>query len=616
MSERDYVSYTTVPESMVAESTTADRHPSSSDGRPVQWHVSPRALLSMLGLLVSGIIISIGHHLFYSHLNGRAVREIDGGSPYVTQTWIIRYGTAFSFLAKALLASAVVVAYKQNIWINLRSKSNTVSTIDAMFAATYDVLAVASPSLLLRAKVPALMAIITWLLPLAALITPSTLIVVPSVREHVLSLHVPTLNLHDLSLYQIRGLQDGSSPLLARLTSAMASNMEISPMPAIAPNITYQHEFVGPSLKCENATGDRLEQTIAIWEDAAGQLTPVGTPLYVAYTLYEDADGKTDNTKNLTPGNIVSQCVTGIDYDTCFFKDGPALSAQIGDEAIVCWVHDTRFKVNFQTSNQTQAIANTEYEWLGVSKESSSQGPIFQKISGSLTILLGGAIALDMVGSDPSLRSVRTNILSTALLGPIANAIGQLKNVSTDPQVGGRAEEVHYKNFSALLGADMELAIDRTLADMIEELSRNQTLSLFSSDRLWLPQNATNLTTVTQSLSYTVYEYHPRNLLMTYGIAILFSAFGVALGLRAVWLNGTCHDTSFSSIMCTTRNHYLDDITLGYSLGAAPTPHAVSKVKLRFGELRDVAGDDGGKSRAAFGLDEDIVPLRKGQVVY
>jgi hypothetical protein len=70
----------------------------------------------------------------------------------------IRHG----FRTKSLLASAVVVAYKQHIWINLRARANTVSTIDAMFAATYDVLAVLSPSLLLKAKIPALLALITW----------------------------------------------------------------------------------------------------------------------------------------------------------------------------------------------------------------------------------------------------------------------------------------------------------------------------------------------------------------------------------------------------------------------------------------------------------------------
>ncbi|EMD96538.1 hypothetical protein COCC4DRAFT_150320 [Bipolaris maydis ATCC 48331] len=98
---------------------------------------------------------------------------------------------------------------------------------------------------------------------------------------------------------------------------------------------------------------------------------------------------------------------------------------------------------------------------------------------------------------------------------------------------------------------------------------------------------------------------------MTYAIAIACSAFGVLLGSRALWLNGTSHETSFSSIMSTTRNQYLDKLTLGYSLGAAPTPRAVRKIELRFGELRGGV-EARARSRAAFGLDADVVELRKG----
>jgi hypothetical protein len=101
---------------------------------------------------------------------------------------------------------------------------------------------------------------------------------------------------------------------------------------------------------------------------------------------------------------------------------------------------------------------------------------------------------------------------------------------------------------------------------------------------------------------------------MKYSIAIAFSAFGVVLGLWALLVNGISHETSFSSIMTTTRNKYLDEMTLAYSLGSAPTPDALKKLKMRFGELRDGGTED--KSRAAFGLEGETVPLRKGQMIY
>ena len=146
----------------------------------------------------------------------------------------------------------------------------------------------------------------------------------------------------------------------------------------------------------------------------------------------------------------------------------------------------------------------------------------------------------------------------------------------------------------------------------LQHQHHNSSLSDVFSIRL--PQNATNATLVTQATYHTMYQYHSRNLVLTYGIAIAFSAFGVLLGLRALWLNGICHDTSFSSIMSTTRNRYLDEVTLGYSLGSVPTPHSVKKVELRFGELRNCGPED--KVRAAFGLEEDVMSLEKNQTVY
>jgi hypothetical protein len=68
----------------------------------------------------------------------------------------------FAFVAKTLLAGSTVIAYKQMMWIHLRHKANSISTIDAVFAATHDLLAFFSPSFFFKAKVPALMASVAW----------------------------------------------------------------------------------------------------------------------------------------------------------------------------------------------------------------------------------------------------------------------------------------------------------------------------------------------------------------------------------------------------------------------------------------------------------------------
>jgi hypothetical protein len=131
--------------------------------QPVQWRISPYTPMSMVSLFLSGVLVAIGHHLFYLRFDLQRVHTPDDGtSRYLSQTWIIRYGTAFAFASKTLLAGSVVVAYKQVMWINLRHKANSIFTIDAVFAATHDPLAFFSLSFILNLKVPVLLALIAW----------------------------------------------------------------------------------------------------------------------------------------------------------------------------------------------------------------------------------------------------------------------------------------------------------------------------------------------------------------------------------------------------------------------------------------------------------------------
>ena len=161
---------------------------------------------------------------------------------------------------------------------------------------------------------------------------------------------------------------------------------------------------------------------------------------------------------------------------------------------------------------------------------------------------------------------------------------------------------------------DWMAAENRTFLQMVEELSRNQTLSLFSSEKLWLPMEETNLAEVVYSSYKPVYEYRPYNLWLAYGIAITLSFVAILLGLHALWLNSVSHNNSFSSIMASTRNVFLDELTLGHSLGATPMSKERLRTRLRFGELSK--GIEKGRPRAGFGVEEAIQPLKKGQLIY
>ncbi|KAJ5060383.1 hypothetical protein PSV09DRAFT_2256530 [Bipolaris maydis] len=331
--------------------------------------------------------------------------------------------------------------------------------------------------------------------------------------------------------------------------------MQILPLQAIATNTTYRHEFLRPSLKCEPATGQRLEDVDAIHNITLKRFTGSGggQVMYLAYTR-QDTPG--NSRPMLNTEGFVAECVMsdrrGV---SCDKSNDPAISARVGKESITCILYDTHFDLDFRAVGNVQTLAGLRFEWL---QKSNGENESFKAILHELSTMLSGTIGASASGpvvhqydsGTSTLVTFQTKVMSTALIG------------------------------------------------LTPPFTR-------------LAQNATNTTLVTHSTCDTIYEHRSRNLVMTYAIAIACSAFGVLLGSRALWLNGTSHETSFSSIMSTTRNQYLDKLTLGYSLGAAPTPRAVRKIELRFGELRGGV-EARARSRAAFGLDADVVELRKG----
>ncbi|GAW27062.1 hypothetical protein SAMD00023353_6500610 [Rosellinia necatrix] len=225
----------------------------------VSWMPGWQAAAKMLGLLGSGILSAVGHHLLYQHLKSKPVKTYEDGTPvWATQEWVGRYELVFAFVTKTLLASAVTEAYKQHIWKNFRSQPYTLSAINAMYDATSNILSFATWGFVWNAKVATTLAILTWLLPLTALVTPSTLLVVASNREISRQMHVPTLNLTDTDFHTLDLLPGGGdiTPLLTRTTSAAGSGTNIVSMKAVVPNATYSLRFNGPSLKCENASGN------------------------------------------------------------------------------------------------------------------------------------------------------------------------------------------------------------------------------------------------------------------------------------------------------------------------------------------------------------------------
>jgi hypothetical protein len=86
-------------------------------------------------------------------------------------------------------------------------------------------------------------------------------------------------------------------------------------------------------------------------------------------------------------------------------------------------------------------------------------------------------------------------------------------------------------------------------------------------------------------------------------------------GFHALWTNGIAHSSSFSGIVCTTRNQDLDRWAQGHCLGSEHLDKTIAKQKLQYGLLAfdNSSKEDAADVRhAAFGFPGSVVRLRKG----
>ena len=65
--------------------------------------------------------------------------------------------------------------------------------------------------------------------------------------------------------------------------------------------------------------------------------------------------------------------------------------------------------------------------------------------------------------------------------------------------------------------------------------------------------------------THTVYAYNPRNLLLSYGIAILLSTISAILGLLSIFRSASCHIMKFSSIAVAMQNDQVSHTTAFYT---------------------------------------------------
>lgn len=206
-----------------------------------------------------------------------------------------------------------------------------------------------------------------------------------------------------------------------------------------------------------------------------------------AYTAFTPAFSSYYNGSHVTFETFVQNCVTG--GTACYFEPGnlsyihtngngdgacsDPLVMKLDEVYYTCALMTTSYSVRFRSSTEQTSLELLSSKWEDIDP---SHDITYGSIGMSIAKILTGAyyLSADIGGSynwkaKALARSARTSIRTTALFGLLDDALSQ-------PEAS---------RYNRLPAADIALTKNKTLGELVEGLSRNVTLSLFSSSRVW-----------------------------------------------------------------------------------------------------------------------------------
>lgn len=226
-------------------------------GRGIHWQAPSVIILAF----TAGLAFAVGHHVFYTSLDRKPLDDDIFG-----QQTNIAIGTGFAFLVRACLVVATCAAYWQVFWETALRKTLTISSVDALTGVLGSLVEFSSIRTLLFNPVLALMALLAWTVPLASLLPPATLSVIPDSTMNSTYANVPVPNFADVlmagSTYRnLAGDRFVTSKVidrylkpsmrLSRLATTTAYRGAIPEHETLFPNSTYELDFHAPAVQCE-----------------------------------------------------------------------------------------------------------------------------------------------------------------------------------------------------------------------------------------------------------------------------------------------------------------------------------------------------------------------------
>ena len=569
----------------------------------VSWGVHWYAPVSIITLLCLGVGGAIGHHLYYSTLH----EQLAGTASQ--QQWVTRIGTALAILIKTVLAAAVLISRQQRVWVSLREKFLSLYAIDALFGVTDDFFQFFNGEMVARAKTATLMAVVRWIIPVAAIFTPGTISVISTVQLNNSSCTVPTLRFPYESSHashpvgpnstvlgeEWRVIYMSPSALAKKIFTLSAFSGDIA---AGAPDAegttlrqdcgakcTYAISFDGPALRCIEEIpwhSDRapwaLNNSFLPTDQGIGfkdAMKNVGMEFAALMGNYSRKDAQTSDVlwvghriKLSDNADLAPEKRYEPHVYSCQNSVGKySISVQVRDNRLVSTVDSV--DILYPLPHDPPGVMNTE--------NTTANWAVMDVLS---SILAGHAIvqASGPSGSYSQLSTTDTSVGSTPLTTLVNNT-----ELRTVPNLGAAIENMTHSMVASLL-----------------------------AERSLLYAAATN-STCHATLTHNVYRYNARTLIIVYSVTVVIALIMATLGGFSLVQNGVAHDTSFSTLVATTRNPRLDHLFSGACLGRTPLRKDLGKTKLMFGEQERRGRPEAGQvEHAAFGMKGEVRRLRKG----
>jgi hypothetical protein len=542
---------------------------------------------------------------FLRSLNNQEVQD---------QVWINRYSLALAFIAKSALTAAMVIAYAQKLWQSLYATRNGVSVrgIDALFTVLGSPAQFRVWDMWRSAPAATIMAAAIWLLPLAAVVSPTAL-TVGTLTQYTTDSNclVPTLDLSTqpsdqeptskwtLTTVDYTGSYFNPSMTAQRLVGLASRNgRQAGWSSPCGPNCTYEVGFVAPSWECSRT--EELDDPTAVWRTP--ELNPNAELMDgESYWFAGYGDGSNYSINGEIGSNLEYNAVYagGVNPNTTQFWFGvmtPGLPVNLSSSTTVkgyldphiysCDLFLSKYQIRVTYSNglQENDILNTTtmdrlqtsyWAWNGGSCDNSDP---------NAEPLCSNSTQLDAV----SLSRVMIKTVQGTITRDPREVLFSNTTIALVPTL------VEDYNGTNVYG-EMEPGVPRkNLGPLLEDLSHNVSLSLMSEPNLLAVGQAK--TACSSSRTLTVWKYNPVPLAVAYGVAVAVTLFGLGAGGYALVSSRVARDTSFSSVVRTTRGGQMD--MLCPDQAGLPMDHDLRKfrVKLDWGpdgsdQFRIVSGE-------------------------